>query len=244
MLKFLFLTLQKKTIVGSIYKHPLLSLDEFNKLLEPLLNKINKENKHVLLLGDFNINLLNAPSDQNILSYMNNFGSHFLIPNIFLPTRITDHSMTLIDNIFSTISEQRSFSGNLLYSISDHLPQFYLICGPSQKPKAERLYRQDWKNFNQDNFILNFLDIDWADKLYNITNVDQAFKTFYDLIQNLIAQHVPTVVVTKRQQKTSTKPWITPGIIKSISNRQFYFRKFIQSKDPIMKSFYHHRYKT
>ena len=187
------------TIVGSIYKHPLLSLDEFSKLLEPLLNKINKENKQILLLGDFNINLLNAPSDSNILSYLNNFGSHFLIPNIFLPTRITDHSMTLIDNIFSSISEKHSFSGNLLYSISDHLPQFHLVCGSSNKSKPGKSFRKDWKNFDQNNFILDFLGIDWANKLYHITDVDQAFKTFYDLVQNLIDQHVPTVIVTKRQ---------------------------------------------
>ena len=36
-------------IVGSIFKHPLFTLDDFNKLLVPLLNKINKENKQILL---------------------------------------------------------------------------------------------------------------------------------------------------------------------------------------------------
>ena len=102
---------RKNFIVGCIYKHPLLSLDDFNKYLEPLLNKICKENKQILLLGDFNINLLHATTNPNILSFLNNLSSHFLIPNIFLPTRITDHSMTLIDNIFSSISEKESFSG-------------------------------------------------------------------------------------------------------------------------------------
>ena len=152
--------------------------------------------------------------------------------------------MTLIDNIFSSISDKRSFSGNLLYSISDHLPQFHLVCDPFPKSKDEKIFRKDWKNFNQDNFVLDFLDIDWANKLYNITDVDQAFKTFYELIQNLIDQHVPTVIVTKCQQKTRAKPWITPGTIKSISQRQFYSRKYIQTKDLIMKSFYYQRYKT
>ena len=152
--------------------------------------------------------------------------------------------MTLIDNIFSSISEKRSFSGNLLYSISDHLPQFHLVCGSANKPKPGKSFRKDWKNFDQNNFILDFLGIDWANKLYHITDVDQAFKTFYDLVQNLIDQHVPTVIVTKRQKKTRAKPWITPGIIKSISQRQYYSRKYIKTKDPTMKSFYYQRYKT
>eukprot|EP00111_Clytia_hemisphaerica_P022559 TCONS_00066307-protein len=56
----------------------------------------------------FKRNMLNRYIDP--ISYLNNLRSHFLIPNIFLPTRITDHSMTLIDNIFSSISEKRTFS--------------------------------------------------------------------------------------------------------------------------------------
>jgi len=38
------------------------------------------------------------------------------------------------------------------------------------------------------------------------------------------------------------KPWITPGIFKSISKRDFYFRKFIKNKHQDMKSRYHESY--
>ena len=69
---------------------------------------------------------------------------------------------------------------------------------------------------NCDNFILDFLNIDWATSLYHITDVDEAFETFNTLIQDLINQHVPTVMITKRQLKTLSKPWITPGIVKSL----------------------------
>ena len=108
--------------------------------------------------------------------------------------------------------------------------------------KTKKILRRDWKNFNQDNFVIDFLEIDWANKLYSITDVDQAFKTFNELIQNLTDQHVP--YCDKTPTKTQAKPWITPGIIKSISQRQFYSRKYIQTKDPLMKSFYYQRYNT
>ena len=142
--------------------------------------------------------------------------------------------MTLIDNIFSSISEKESFSGNLLYSISDHLPQFHLVRGPSAKKKADKIFRKDWKNLDRDNFILDFLDIDWFTSLYHITDVDKAFETFNTLIQDLINQHVPTVMVTKRQLKTRSKPWITPGIVKSISQRNFYFSKYTKTKNHLL----------
>ena len=88
-------------IARSIYKHPALSLDEFNlSFIEPFLLKVSKENKQLFLLGDFNINLLNMSTDPKVSSFLSNLGSHLILPNILLPTRITDNSMTLIDNIF------------------------------------------------------------------------------------------------------------------------------------------------
>ena len=41
------------------------------------------------------------------------------LPRISLPTRVTDHSATLIDNIFSTVLDD-SKSGVIIDNISDH----------------------------------------------------------------------------------------------------------------------------
>ena len=43
------------------------------------------------------------------------------------PTRITSHSNTPLDNIFSNIIDPDIISGNLTNTISDHLPQFSII---------------------------------------------------------------------------------------------------------------------
>ena len=46
-------------IIGSIYRHPSMDLDDFNKIfLNKFLEKVYKEQKSVYLLGDFNVNLL------------------------------------------------------------------------------------------------------------------------------------------------------------------------------------------
>ena len=45
-------------LVGCIYRHPLIALNEFNGYyLNELLHKISSENKSVILLGDFNVGL-------------------------------------------------------------------------------------------------------------------------------------------------------------------------------------------
>ena len=43
--------------------------------------------------------------------------SFFLLPSISLPTRITETSSTLIDNIYFTPTKYKATSGNLLYGI-------------------------------------------------------------------------------------------------------------------------------
>ena len=53
--------------------------------------------------------------------------SQYLLPHILHRTRITDHSATIIDNIFSNSLESDTISGSLLSQISDRFPLFLVI---------------------------------------------------------------------------------------------------------------------
>ena len=60
----LWIEIQSKTnsnmICGVIYRHPNISkFETFKNYLEPILDKISKEKKYCIMMGDFNINLLN-----------------------------------------------------------------------------------------------------------------------------------------------------------------------------------------
>ena len=108
---------------------------------------------------------------------------------------------------------QESYSGNILYSISDHLPQFHLLCKPDTGQGRKDLgYTKNWSKFDQNNFILDFLNIDWETELYDLPNldVDQAFEILDTIIQQLVNLHLPTIRVTKRQH-TSSKHVLSPG---------------------------------
>ena len=117
----------KKTniIIGCIYKHPNMNNNEFNDdFLNELLDKISKENKTIFLLRDFNINLLNYDIHPPTNEFLDSLSSHYFLPNILQPSRITTNSKTLIDNIFSNMAVPSIISGDLTASISNHLPQF------------------------------------------------------------------------------------------------------------------------
>ena len=75
------------------------------------LNKISKENKLILMMGNFNINLLNYESHSDTNVFLNNVISHYLLPHILHPSRVTDHCATVINNIFSNNTEYNTLSG-------------------------------------------------------------------------------------------------------------------------------------
>ena len=115
----------------------------FNDEIKQVLAKIGFENKLCFLFGDFNVNILNAdshvPSNDLIdLMYSNGF-----YPLISKPTRITSHSATLIDNIFSNDLDNHKFSGILWSDISDHLPIFQITnCSLKSKTKSSVYHKR------------------------------------------------------------------------------------------------------
>ena len=80
-----------------------MDLKDFNEnYLCPLMDKLNVRN-HVFLLGDFNVDLMKNDINNYTSAYLDTLTSNLLVPHIILPTRITPHSKTLIDNIFSNL---------------------------------------------------------------------------------------------------------------------------------------------
>ena len=116
-------------IVGGIYRHPKSNIGHFNTALNKIIKEINDDTL-AIVLGDVNINLLSENNDK-VNTYLNNYLTKNFIPCITLPTRITDHSISLIDHIFiktpNKLLQNRCSSGNLILDVSDHLPNFSFI---------------------------------------------------------------------------------------------------------------------
>ena len=94
----------------------------------PLLDNLSKEaNKTIFLLGDFNID-----TSEYVSTFLDDLASNLLQTQILLPTRISNNSKTLINSIFCNIPNplvKSAISGNISSSISDHLPQFFILPG-------------------------------------------------------------------------------------------------------------------
>ena len=70
--------------------------------MDDVLSKLEKNIERIFLMGDF-----------NLLSY-----EHHTVHS--RPTRVTDHSSTVINNILSNVTEYETISGNIINQIADH----------------------------------------------------------------------------------------------------------------------------
>lgn len=105
--------------------------------------RIKTRQKVMFICGDFNIDLLNPNNHKMTEDFINTVFSLGLYPQITRPSRITSHSATLIDNIFTNIIQNNTVSGLLIHDISDHLPIFTVY------DNNYSLNRQDKKNIFQ-----------------------------------------------------------------------------------------------
>ena len=94
----------KNMAVGCIYRHSCMQLSEFNdEYLKLLSEKLISENKEVILLGDFNIDLLKCDSNKNVSDFLDIIYSTNIVPNFTSASRLTSRNQTLIDKIFRSI---------------------------------------------------------------------------------------------------------------------------------------------
>ena len=151
----------------------------------------NHEKKPCFLAGDFNMSLLQLENNPEIESYFDMMTNQSFTPLITYPTRITNKSKTLIDNILSNEFSSNIVSGNLTVGISDHMPQFTLIPTNISKIKSstqEHIYIRKCKNIDTHAFNQDLDKIDWDP---NGFEVHQYGQNFLNVFNQVLDVHAP-----------------------------------------------------
>ena len=191
-------------------------------------------------MGDFNIDLLNNSRYNNYSQmFLNGLFTHGFYPTILRPTRITDTSATLIDNIFVNVHDDRLGSGIWLADISDHLPVYVTLPYENKSFVApinviqKRIYSEE----NMDKFKNHIREIDWS-PVYNAIGTDSKFDVFSQVISELHDMYFPLKTVRIMKPKNLIKPWITPSILNSIKKKNNLYKHYIRSRSPTLKQRY------
>ena len=164
-----------------------MEISDFNKYYLPnIIDTLSLENKEIVLLGDFNVDL----SNHDVSGFLNTTQSNLLLPHIKSPTRITAKSSTLIYNIFSNFFESSFTSVNIVTALSDHHTYFLLIANQANIDfeKSHHLY-QDFNQIEKNKTAIKyqFESIDWNRVLWlNCSDVN--------LSSNLLIQKIDKVI--------------------------------------------------
>ena len=206
-------------ITGVLYRPPGGDIDAFVDDLGHLIDTLNLPRKVCFISGDFNINLLG--SNMHIDNFRNMLYSFSFYPMISKPTRVSDHSETLIDNIFSN-TKQTTSSHIFRVDISDHYP-VAIISENIRYDRKNRndIYKRDTRASHLMNMRAELRVTSWND-IMSDNNVHSAYTHFHNKLIDIFDRHCPIRRV-KTKMNLDKSPWITPGVLKSIKKKNVLF---------------------
>ena len=234
----------KKLVVGNLYRPPRelkIETDNFMNEWEELLNYFESNSYEVALCGDFNMDLLKLREKNHINEFYDLSVSHGFFPRVTRPTRITDHSSTLIDNVFVKLSNNYSNStaGSIWMAVSDHLPcvvflDYLCVKGSSSRfIKHRKMDEKSWSKFR--------IELQTSCNIENFdtsTNIDPNINLnkLQDIITETYDRNFPEKRVKFNKYKHRKNPWITNGILSSIKFRDKLYKKMTKASNLVLKS--------
>jgi len=170
--------------------------------------------------------------------FYDNILAYGLIPTITHPTRISDFSATLIDNIFINTVKYKMDTVIIYCDISDHLPIAIRIQTKLIKNKLPTTIK---KRIYDDMSIVNFTqelqNFDWGEveKFANVNDdPNKAYASFYNTYKLLFDKHFPEKNHRLVPRLTPRKDWMTKGLLKSCHRKSILYKKY--KKDPTLQS--------
>jgi len=219
--------------IGNIYRPPEdvnLNYETFTREFNQILTRLQNKNTDILIAGDYNIDLLKIQEKQAITNYYETIISSGFFPKITLPTRLSQRSGTLIDNILSNITKHtiNSTGGIIHTSISDHFPIFVTMDETPpmvEKPKYVTLENKSDEDMN------NFKNASLFTNLYGKLNKDLTTdpNKNYDILEQTIIEaknkYLPVKTIRYNKYKHKKCEWITTGILISIKHKDKLYKK-------------------
>ena len=239
--EFLFVEIERKNnnkniIIGNMYRSPSFHPDNYISKLEQKLGLLKRHrNKNIVLVSDSNINLLHSSFWEPANKYMNLYAEHGFIPIISRPTRVTEHSATLIDHIFVNNIDAVSKSGILTLDMSDHMAPFVnLIVDNDTLDKSysssipESNCRRQINDENLAAFKIIVSETDWS-FLDNYESANTKFNKFEEKYRLIYDECFPILEKSNTNKKRKVdKPWLLTWLRNAIIRKNNFYVNFVK----------------
>ena len=222
----------KNVLIGVIYRAHT-AIDNFVHDVDPILQTISKEKQECYIMGDYNIDLLKDDSDRPTHDYLDVIYSHCLIPSILFPTRITEKSATIIDNIL-TNSDNEIMTRILVTDITDHFPTILMTKSNNKNVTKDSInekcfaYKRTYTKDNISHLKQKLSQENWNDILHGI-DAECDYNMFIERFNKLYDECIPLKKYKVNRRKIPKSLWITKGILKSITTKYKLYKEYLRS---------------
>lgn len=201
----------QKCLIGAVYNPPRC----FN--LDPISNaiaSINHQYAHVIMCGDFNIDLLRPGSVKDL--FVNTMSSLGLSTINSSPTHFTRTSSTLLDLIIVENTELVKFFNQISApNFSKHDLVFLIYDLELDDNLVNTFTYRDFKNIDLTGLSLEASGLNWS-LLFDCASVDEMVDLFEQSIMYLFDKYVPLKTINVIDQ---SRPWLTQRILNLINQR-------------------------
>ena len=223
---------KRNILLVSGYRPPNTNVRKFLVEYKNMVKHLNKEKNHEIVIGiDHNMDLLKSHLHPQTNEFLELNLKRNLLPTISKPTRITTKSTTLIDNIFLSTRLQNNMEPNIIINdMSDHLPCLVVIKNQRKCMKEGKIITsRPLTDTNLDKINEELASINWDKELVSDT-VEEDFNKFHNKLCAIIDTYAPEKKRKISAKKVVQDPWITRGILTSLSKQKKLYSQMLENK--------------
>ena len=181
----------KPIVIGMCYRRPGTPINCFQNELSRVIELIKG---NCILMGDFNLNMLNYDRDINVKNYSNLMTEYSYIPVITKPTRVKLNSISLLDQIWVNFEQAKPYQSKIILSdITDHFPVLFHYSLPNTSHNKKVItFRK--RGENCDNLFKTNLENSTIHEVLLENDAESAFNIFNDKIYELYYESYPLIV--------------------------------------------------
>ena len=156
--------------------------------------------------------------------------SNNLLPLITKPTKLTHHTSTLFDHIY-TNSNTSVDACIALVDVSDHLPVFCMLDRHISRYKRT-FYFRDYSNFDVDQYIRDVDAVDWFNVSNEFNNIHEEIANCISILKQIADKHASIKKASQSKRRQLAKPWLTKGVLTSVKFKQKLYKSHFLSRGP------------
>lgn len=197
----------QKILVLTGYRSPSSNLQFFLEGIHQVMENVYVPNSKIVICGDFNCDSYRLSSNyKELLSVLQGFGLDNIVK---WPTRVTNTSVTTLDQIFTNDSQGNMTSCVLDNTVSDHRTVYADLIHVSNNANSN--FTTMSRSFNStsiENFKFALQHENWS-SLYAFRDIDSAFSYFFDVFYYHFGVNFPLI---RKYINTRTKKWINDEV--------------------------------